>query len=718
MNLRRLTPLVLAVALAAVSCGDEAPTDPQTVPVGDAAAAKGQAGPPGELSQDAQEIAETIESLFPSPGLRNAALTQLGNIDRQKSRGELEDARTKTLELVAFVAGHEEEGNLLDPPGPTTTEEATTELINELFAFGGVEVPDLSDGALSEDGAVALVQPDEETTVTNGVEEAGVMVPAGTFDVPTLVVIEPIEESGAPGDGAGPLPTSLDQYPLFFDISASSEPTGEFVVGLCVVDPPDPFAPPPGVEDRLRLAHPDPDNAQTVEILELATATFLDCSQASTASLSATDRLLDGLGALATRVLGVAPLEANPGGLGGLARSFSPFGAVDTLGGFVDVATGDRHSCAVTGTGDLFCWGDNAEGQLGDGTTSPSTVPVAVASADTFTAVEAGGAHTCALTVDGDALCWGANGLGQLGDGTTTGSSSPVAVSGGITFTSLSAGLRHTCGINQMDLAYCWGVDDTEQVGAQTTETCTPGTSSLACSTSPLLAFQGLQSVSAGIFGTCGVTTADEGVCWGENVGQFGDGTSTGTEPSAVVAYDGITLDALEVGAAYSCGLEPGGDLSCSGLNTAGQLGDGSTTSSSDPVAVSGGLGFASVKLNAGNTIFAHSCGVTPSGDAYCWGANDAGQLGASSSETCSVSGGPSVACSTTPVAVSGGLSFSEVDPGGLGAFTSPSGGHTCGVTTDDVLYCWGANDLGQLGDGTTTSRSTPTLVTIPAPIP
>jgi alpha-tubulin suppressor-like RCC1 family protein len=157
------------------------------------------------------------------------------------------------------------------------------------------------------------------------------------------------------------------------------------------------------------------------------------------------------------------------------------------------------------------------------------------------------------------------------------------------------------------------------------------------------------------------------------------------------------TFVTVSAGARHSCAVTAAGAAYCWGDNSYGQLGDGTTSQRRTPVAVSGGLTFAMVSAG-GN----HTCGVTKAMRAYCWGLNDYGQLGAVIStgppETCP----PLVTCSTTPVAVFGALAFAAVSAGTH---------HTCGVTTTGAAYCWGANDTGQLGDGTMTGRISPTPV-------
>jgi len=183
-----------------------------------------------------------------------------------------------------------------------------------------------------------------------------------------------------------------------------------------------------------------------------------------------------------------------------------------------DVAAGGLHSCAVTATGGPVCWGNNASGQLGDGTNTNMTLPTAVMTVMSFTAITAGGAHTCAIDIGGSAWCWGNNASGQLGNGGIASSNTPVPVGGGLTFASLSAGENHTCGLTTGGLAFCWGLNSSGQLG----------NGALGQATSPVPVGGGFNFsvVSAGITHSCGVTTGRVAYCWGDNqFGQLGDGT-------------------------------------------------------------------------------------------------------------------------------------------------------------------------------------------------
>src|SRR5437588_8882278 len=193
--------------------------------------------------------------------------------------------------------------------------------------------------------------------------------------------------------------------------------------------------------------------------------------------------------------------------------------------------------------------------------------------------------------------------------------------------------------------------------------------------------------VSAREYYACGVTTAGAAYCWGYNGdGELGNGTTT-TSPTPVAVSGGLTWAAVSAGLYHTCGVTTAGAAYCWGYNGDGELGDGTTTASTTPVAVTGGLTFAPV---SGGGFSA--CGVTTAGAAYCWGYNGIGELGNGTTTN-----------SATPVAVAGGLTWAAVSAGLY---------HTCGVTTAGAAYCWGNNGNGELGDGTTTASTTPVAVT------
>jgi alpha-tubulin suppressor-like RCC1 family protein len=315
-----------------------------------------------------------------------------------------------------------------------------------------------------------------------------------------------------------------------------------------------------------------------------------------------------------------------------------------------------------------------------------------------FEAIFAGGAHTCALTsVPGAAYCWGRGESGQLGvpappstclaanDQFFACSMVPVPVGGGLTFGALAAGAAHTCALTSDGAAYCWGDNFYGQLGDNST----------IDRDAPVPVAGGLTfiNIDAGATHTCAITSGGNAYCWGNNSrGQLGDGTTTGSHvPVAVsgsLTFQLIAAGGFSIG--HTCGLTDVGAIYCWGDNFHGQLGIGTADSSAHnvPVPVSGGLLFQRVTAGLGT----HSCGITIVGDAYCWGRNILGALGNRSTRA-----------SAVPVAVSGNLSFDLLVAGGFL-------GHTCGIS-DGAAYCWGDNERGQVGDGTTRNRTVPKAV-------
>src|SRR6266480_3330669 len=305
-------------------------------------------------------------------------------------------------------------------------------------------------------------------------------------------------------------------------------------------------------------------------------------------------------------------LAASAGGLSGATSA--PFAVTLT---FATVSAGIRHTCGLTVTGSAYCWGENIVGQLGDGTTTDRLTPVLLSGDVTFASVSASGQFTCGVTAAGAAYCWGENFRGQLGDGTTTDRLTPVLLVGGVSFTAVRAGDYHTCGVTAAGAAYCWGNNSDGELGDETTTSrSTPGLVAGGVSFATVSA--------AGQDHTCGLTTAGSAYCWGYNgFGELGDGTTT-SRTSPVLVVGGVTFAAVSArGGVYTCGVTAAGAAYCWGDNGDGKLGDGTTTSRTSPVLVSGGVTFAAVRANE-----YHTCGVTAAGAAYCWGQNGSGQLG------------------------------------------------------------------------------------------
>jgi alpha-tubulin suppressor-like RCC1 family protein/uncharacterized membrane protein YgcG len=361
---------------------------------------------------------------------------------------------------------------------------------------------------------------------------------------------------------------------------------------------------------------------------------------------------------------------AGGGGAGGGGAGVLPSGTI---------AAGDYHTCALLAGGSIDCWGLNASGQLGDGTTEIRRTPVAVSGITNAIAITAGDYHTCALLAGGSIDCWGDNNNGQLGDGTTEYYRvTPVAVSGITNAIAITAGSQHTCALLAGGSIDCWGWNAYGQLGDGTTEIRrTP------------VAVSGITNaiaITAGDFHTCALLAGGSIDCWGENnSGQLGDGTTEIRRTP--VAVSGITnATAITAGSAHTCALLAGGSIDCWGNNYDGQLGDGSQEGRGNPFAVSGITN--ATAITAG---YAHTCALLAGGSIDCWGNNYDGQLGDGTQEG-----------RANPVAVSAITNATAITAGEY---------HTCALLAGGSIDCWGDNYDGQLGDGTQENRRTPVAV-------
>jgi alpha-tubulin suppressor-like RCC1 family protein len=240
-------------------------------------------------------------------------------------------------------------------------------------------------------------------------------------------------------------------------------------------------------------------------------------------------------------------------------------------GGVATVAAGGGSTCALTSAGGVKCWGRNDSGQLGDGTTTERHTPVDVSGLTSgVVAVAAGGSHTCALTASSRIECWGFNSQGQLGDGTITERHTPVHVSGltsGVI--AVAAGDSHTCALTSAGGAKCWGGNGSGELGDN--KACT-GPCTTPVNVSRLTS--GVVAVTAGGH-SCALTSAGGAKCWGDNTfGQLGDGTTKERHTPMDVTGLMRSIAAISAGETHTCAVTSGGGVRCWGQNSFGQLGD------------------------------------------------------------------------------------------------------------------------------------------------
>ena len=314
-----------------------------------------------------------------------------------------------------------------------------------------------------------------------------------------------------------------------------------------------------------------------------------------------------------------------------------------------------------------------ANGQFSDGSTRQLLgAPVR--------SVGAGETHSCALLTNGTVHCWGSNSEGQLGNGTKTNSNVPVTVAGVNTATWLGIGYFHGCAVGTGGGVQCWGRNIDGELGNGTTAGSTTAVKVSGIRTA--------KTVAAAYSHSCAVLTSGAVKCWGDNYyGQLGNG-KIHTRSTTPVSVSGIsTAKSVAVGENFSCALLTSGAVKCWGVGAYGQLGNGKNLLSSTPVMVSG--------INTATALAAgqvHSCAVLKGGTVKCWGYNYYGELGNGTT---------------------GGESLTPITVLGINTATAVRGGyfHSCAMIDGGGVLCWGNNESGELGDGTTSDSNTPVAV-------
>ena len=433
-------------------------------------------------------------------------------------------------------------------------------------------------------------------------------------------------------------------------------------------------------------------------------------------------------------------------------------GDTSLAGRVTALATSHQSVCAVLDDGRITCWGDNTYAQLGGGTTGGSsatpTTPRTPGSTHMIAHIGAGSAHSCALNTQGDVWCWGENTLGQLGTGlgdNTTAPGAPVVLPGVQRAKELAVGYQHTCALLTDGNVSCWGSNVSGQVGDNSFIAYTPAQQPVA-----LPGVGRAKAIAAGGEHTCALLVDGDIACWGNNdYGQLGGGAMLGGGAPNLVTLPVAGVKALSVvaGGHHTCAVLTNGVMTCWGYNARSQLGDGTTVNRNSPVTLSVSPAALVVAMAAGHE---HTCALLAGGNVTCWGSNQWGQLGvlpsginvtltaptgtvslpgslratavsAAGFLTCVVLGNGTVNCwgyngygavgdgtwnspanLPTPGAVHGG--GKRIRSLAVGTF------HACAVLDDGTATCWGLNDQGQVGDGTTTNRAAPTHITLPEP--
>jgi len=401
-----------------------------------------------------------------------------------------------------------------------------------------------------------------------------------------------------------------------------------------------------------------------------------------------------------------------------------------------DPARGDAiggHACALLADGGVVCWGDNGSGELGDGTTESSNVPVEVQGLlGPAVDISTGGYFSCALITSGEIQCWGNNQFfqlsgdanaysttpiasqgydpdivmadggedftcvafssermqcvgfnwdGELGDGTDIDRSTPVNVTQLADAQSFAAGHNHTCTIGENGIVRCWGYNGFGQLGVHPDVmewTARPGrVSSIA---------GGAVSISAAGHHTCALMEGGQVLCWGRNnSGQLGVGDSEDRDIATPVT--GLEAGAVSVtlGVHHGCAALETGEVYCWGDNSRGQVG-GTEMQSLSPTPISNLVGAIAVVASYYST-----CALDAEGTVTCWGAGGRGQLG-----------NGVLGDSSTPVKVQGLMGATQLAAGV---------DHLCALTSEGTVFCWGGNERGELGNGSTVDSSTPVQV-------
>lgn len=349
----------------------------------------------------------------------------------------------------------------------------------------------------------------------------------------------------------------------------------------------------------------------------------------------------------------------------------------------VQVALGTRHACARTRRGTVSCWGSGKFGQLGDGGTRFRAQAHEIEGLFRVASIAAGKSHTCALGQNGAVACWGWGGRGQLGVGSLEDSGVPVNVqrlSGPAV--ELAAGADFTCARMSAGDVQCWGIASMGQLGNGIAE-------EEAMFTRPVTVkhISDATALTAGADHACALETGGEMFCWGSNkAGQLGEGPQLFRPLPSPNEHLKEPVLTLEAGSAHACAVMKSGIVKCWGHNATWQLGNRGASRSAVPIVVKD-VNTAVAVTNGGK----HTCALLQGGKVSCWGTNGRGQMGDERREA---------------------RTRAKEVPKLEGVVMLDAGlHHTCAVRRDKSLWCWGDNRFAQLGDGTRSLKTRPTYV-------
>lgn len=372
------------------------------------------------------------------------------------------------------------------------------------------------------------------------------------------------------------------------------------------------------------------------------------------------------------------------------------------------VATGAAHVCVALADGSVQCWGANSLGQLGDGTATDRALPAPVADLSSVVELSAGAAHTCARSMDGSVRCWGDNGRGQIGASGVGGTRrTPTNVLDVTDAVELTSGPQHTCVRRATGAVLCWGANDSGELGRSTV-------GGSYGRPDPVVGLTNVAEISAGGVSGSGVyrahtcaRLADNTMrCWGNNARrQLGDRTSIDRASPVAPAEVRDPVVEIAAGGEHTCVRRMDGAVFCWGANDQGQTSD--APAPARPATRVVGVGAGATALEASGD----SSSALLGNRLFYWGTNSDLQL------TRSVQPRTFLEIATELTAV-GPVDLVRI---GSGTFrsataTNPEGGFVCARQTSGALRCWGANDRGQLGDGTTVARMLPTTALVSTP--